>query len=209
MRLRDGSTDILKRIEQAGSRDTTVSKARPIDAPSRITGKNSPLLVGRPQVVTLPGRQSANMVPLSEDSTAAIFRFHAADAEQVIRVMIAAASADGVVDERERRRIADYLSDAGSTPAEMSYANEQLRKPAMPHDFAGAVTSREVAIELYAAALLVAAEETPGNRAFQGSLASALQLEPKFVADLHAAWGMSPPVPVGPPDQPSSGLSPT
>lgn len=142
------------------------------------------------------------MSPLSEDSTAAIFRFHASDAEQVIRVMIAAACADGVRDERERQRLADYLTDAGSTPAELAFAEEQLQMPATAPDFARGAVSREVASELYAAALLIAAEETPGTRAFLAQLAGALQVDPKFVEDLHAAWDISPPAPVYEPDPP-------
>lgn len=202
MRLRDDSADTVKRIADAGAQKSSVYKTRPIDAPSRVAAINSSVLVHRPQAVALPGRRSGKMLSLSEDTTAAIFRFHASDAEQVIRVMIAAACADGMVDEGERRRIADYLADAGSTPAELAYAEDQLRRPATAQDLARGVASREVASELYAAALLIAAKATLGTRAFLGRLASALRLEPKFVADLHAAWGISPPVPVEESDQP-------
>lgn len=196
MRLRDDSADTLRRIAQVDAREAAAYKTRPIDALSRVAAVNASLLVHRPRAVALPGRPSAKMLPLSEDTTAAIFRFHASDAEQVIRVMIAAASADGVVDEHERRRISDYLAGAGSTPAELAYAGDQLRRPATAQDFGGGAMSREVASELYAAALLIATEATPGTRAFLGRLASALRLEPKFVADLHRAWRLSPPDPV-------------
>ena len=79
---------------------------------------------------------------------------------------MAAACADGVIDEHERQRIADYLADAGSTPAELAYAEEQLRRPATAEDLARGAMSREVASELYAAALLVSEAATPGTRDF-------------------------------------------
>src|SRR5688572_24874557 len=129
MRLRDDSGGTIKRIAKAGARETTVQKARRIEAPPAVTARNPSVLVHRPQAFALPGRQAAKMLPLSEDTNAAIFRFHASDAEQVIRVMIATACADGVVDEHERRRICDYLADAGSTSDELAYAEDQLREP--------------------------------------------------------------------------------
>lgn len=202
MRLRSESADALNRIAQIDAGDSAAYGTRRIDAASGVKAIESPAPLQRPRAAALPGRRSGRVLPLSEDTTAAIFRFHASEAKQVIRVMIAVACADGVVDDRERRRIADYLTDAGSTPAEMAYAEDQFRRPAAPQDLARGAASREVASELYAAALLIAAEATPGTRAFLGRLASALRLEPKFVANLHAAWGISQPVPVQESDQP-------
>lgn len=131
--------------------------------------------------------------PLSEDTTAAVVRFRAADAELVIRAMIAAAAADGEIDERERRRIVGYLRDSGGTPAELDFAERETQHPTAPEDLARSVGSREIAVEIYAAALLVTAATSPETRAFLSRLAAALQLDPKFVAGLHAAWGDPPP----------------
>jgi len=196
MRLRDDSADALNRVAQIDARDSAIYRTRRIDAAARVKAINSLLPLYRPRAVALPRRRPESVHSLSEDTTAAIFRFQAAEANQIIKVMVAAASADGVVDAGERRRIADYLADAGSTPAEMAYAEEQLRHPATAQDAARGTTSREAASELYIAALLVAAEATPGTRSFLGRLATELPLEPKFVDDLHAAWGIWPPAPV-------------
>lgn len=194
MRLRDDSAEALRRIAQTDARETALSRIHRLDAPTAVAAIRSSMPMRRPEAVALPGRQSGKALPLSKDTTAAVFGFHASGAKQVIRVMMAAACADGVVDEQERRRIADYLADAGSTPEELAFAEEQLHRPVVAEDLARGVTSGEMARELYAAALLVSQTATPGTQAFLGRFASALRLEPKFVADLHAAWGNPPPV---------------
>lgn len=203
MRLRNDSTDALNRIAQFDARDSAAYRTRRTDAASGVKAVDSSVPPLRPRAIALPGRQSEGVPSLSEDTNAVTFRFQASDANQIIKVMIAAASADGVVDEDERRRIADYLKDAGSTPEEMAYAEDQLRRPATAEDAARGAHSQEAAIELYAAALLIAAEASPGTRAFLGCLARELRLEPKFVADLHAAWAIWAPADLGPvPDHP-------
>jgi uncharacterized membrane protein YebE (DUF533 family) len=136
--------------------------------------------------------------PLSEDTTAALVQLKAIDAETMVRAMIAAAAADGEIDNREESRILRYLRDAGATPAEYAYAKAEMQRPASPDELAANVSGTEAAVEIYAAALLATQAATPGGRDFLARLATALTLPTDFVADLHASWGDPAPLPARP-----------
>ena len=143
-----------------------------------------------------PHRPPANAAaPLSEDTEAAIFAFHAMDAGSMIRAMVAAAAVDDETSRvQENRRILAFLRDAGASPGQIEFAQSQMQHAATVVDLARGVTSHETAVEIYAAALLATNGATPETRRFLGDLAGALKLDPGFVADLHAQWGDPPPL---------------
>lgn len=188
--------DLLSRLIRATARDSGAHRTGKIRALARVSAVGS---VASSRAARQPTRVAAvdppddAMVPLSEDTTAAVVRFRAADAELIIRAMVAAAAADCDIDQSEVRRIASHLRDSGSTAAELEFVEQETQHPSAPEDLARGITSREIAVELYAAALLVTAATTPGTRAFLARLSQALGLEAKFVAELHAAWGDPPP----------------
>lgn len=186
--------EMLYRIVRRAGLDSAVyrtGKIRALSAVSAVASAAASRPARRPSKGATP---RAAPTPLSEDTTAAVVRFRAADAELVIRTMIAAAAADGEIDVSEARRIVTYLRDSGGTPAKLAFAERETERPAAPEALAQAVVSRETAVELYAAALLVTAATTPGTREFLARLARALKLDPQFVAGLHTGWGDPPPL---------------
>ncbi|MBV8165307.1 MAG: DUF533 domain-containing protein [Alphaproteobacteria bacterium] len=138
-------------------------------------------------------RRPGSETPSLDDEEAVRVDFHAADARLIIRTIIAALAASGETLEQERRHVLAYLHDAGSTPAEIAFAEAELRHPAAVEEITGPVASRETAVEIYAAALLATKAASESSRAFLARLAAGLNLEPEFVRDLHAKWDDPPP----------------
>ena len=107
------------------------------------------------------------------------------EAMTLIRAMVAAAQADGSVDPDERRRIIDGLTEAGADQEERDFILAELDRP---HDFDAivkAVHTREMAEEVYGAALLAIEVDTEAERWFLRNLAARLSLDDATVAALH------------------------
>lgn len=126
---------------------------------------------------------------LADDTTSGLVRLRFADAETIVRTMIAAAAADADPEDRDNRRVLRHLREAGATPAEYAYAEAEARHPASADDLAKDVADQETAMELYAAALLATEGTTPPARRFLAQLAQALDLPFDFLSELHASWG--------------------
>lgn len=103
-----------------------------------------------------------------------------------IKAMIAAAAADGRIDNAEQAKIIGGLKQAGvDAEAEEFLANE-LNNPASVTDLAGAVTTPEEAVQLYTAARLAVEPDTRGEQQFLGALAGALGIDAKLAAHIDA-----------------------
>lgn len=120
--------------------------------------------------------------------------FHPAQASQtelpvvILRTMIAAALADGHVDDVERAAIGAKLSEDGAPlDAAESFLSEELANPATVEEIASEVTAPEAAAEVYIAALLAIDADNTAERAFLARLAAALKLDPALLPHLEAA----------------------
>jgi uncharacterized membrane protein YebE (DUF533 family) len=102
----------------------------------------------------------------------------------MLKAMIAAAKADGHMDERERELVQAELGRIGADDATRRWVDDELRRPIDPADVAAAATTPEQAAELYLASLLVVDETTTMERAYLDELARQLQLAPALRADL-------------------------
>ena len=102
----------------------------------------------------------------------------------MLKAMIAAAKADGHMDERERELVQTELGRIGADDATRRWVDDELRRPIDPADVAAAATTPEQAAELYLASLLVVDETTTMERAYLDELARQLQLAPALRADL-------------------------
>ena len=113
------------------------------------------------------------------------------DAVRYVRAMIAAATADGHMDDSERSRILQGLSQAGIDPDTSRWLERELGDPADVEDLAAGITAPEKGAQVYAAARLAIEPDTIQEREFLRQLASALDLEPGLVAQLDdAATGL-------------------
>jgi uncharacterized membrane protein YebE (DUF533 family) len=104
----------------------------------------------------------------------------------VMRAMIAAAAADGRIDEAERARILGTLKTAGIDEQGVQVIEAELDHPASASDLAAAVKSPETAVQVYTAARRIITPNTVEERVFLAHLSAALGLEPKTVAQIDA-----------------------
>lgn len=103
----------------------------------------------------------------------------------VMRSMIAAAHADGHIDERERARIFERIDSLDLGPAEKGLLFDELRRPLGIDELAAAAGTPELAAEVYAAALLTVDGTEPVSRAYLGELAERLSLPTSLIVELH------------------------
>lgn len=107
----------------------------------------------------------------------------------LIRAMIAAAAADGLIDADERAGILDRARNLGDDAETVQFLQAELNAPV---DIAELVaqTPRSLSSEVYAAALLAIELDTAQERAWMDDLAQRLGIEPALRADLHRQLGL-------------------
>ena len=104
-----------------------------------------------------------------------------------IKAMIAAAAADGRIDDAEQAKIIASLKQGGvDAEAEEFLANE-LNNPATAEDLANAVTSPEEAVQVYTAARIAIEPDSAGEKQFLGQLAAALGIDAKLASHIESA----------------------
>lgn len=104
----------------------------------------------------------------------------------LIRAMIAAAKADGHIDTEEQRRIFAHINTLELGPEEKAFVVDELARPLDLDAVVRGATSKETAIELYAASLLAMDPDNPAERGYLAMLAGRLELEPDLVEQVHA-----------------------
>ena len=109
-----------------------------------------------------------------------------AHSQAMLKARIAAAKADGHMDERERGLVEAELHRLEADPALRAWVDAELRRPVEPAEVAAAARGPEMAAEMYLASLLVADDTTTMERAYLDALATALALPPGLKADLEA-----------------------
>jgi uncharacterized membrane protein YebE (DUF533 family) len=104
-----------------------------------------------------------------------------------MRAMIAAASADGVVDEAELARITAGFQQAGHSAEAAAFIKQELAKPATVAELAAACTSPEIAMQCYTAARVAIEPHSDGEKKFLADLAAALGMDAALVQHVDAA----------------------
>ena len=134
-----------------------------------------------------PGAQlAASAAPRPEDVAAVTSE----EGERLaLRAMIAAAKADGQIDEEEMDRILGHMNADDVTAAERQFVLDEIRKPLDPSDLAKDVRNPAQAAEVYAASLLAIDVDSEAERAYLRNLAAALRLDPGVVSFLHRTTG--------------------
>jgi uncharacterized membrane protein YebE (DUF533 family) len=117
-------------------------------------------------------------------------RLPAPQAEQhsraILKALVAAAKADGHVDERERQLIEEELGKLAQDAELQAWLHTELNKPLDPADVARAASTPEMAAEMYLASVLMVDEEHFMERAYLEELARQLQLPPALKGELEA-----------------------
>jgi uncharacterized membrane protein YebE (DUF533 family) len=104
----------------------------------------------------------------------------------MLRAMIAAAKADGHMDERERGLVEAEMARHSTDASTQQWLQAELRKPVEPADVAAAAASPEMAAEIYLASVLVADDTSTMERAYLNALAHQLKLTPELQQALEA-----------------------
>lgn len=104
-----------------------------------------------------------------------------------IRAMVAAAAADGRVDQAEMAAIMGNLKQAGLDAAAEEFMAGELNRPATPDELAAACQSSEQAVQLYTAARIAITPDSGAEKQFLATLADRLGMAPELAAHIDAA----------------------
>ncbi|MBA6116118.1 MULTISPECIES: tellurite resistance TerB family protein [Pseudomonas] len=113
-----------------------------------------------------------------------------AEAEQhsqaVLQALVAAAKADGHIDERERALIEGEFTRLDSDRALQQWLHAELNKPLDPAEVARAAQTPEMAAEMYLASVMMVDQENFMERAYLDELARQLRLDPALRQELES-----------------------
>jgi uncharacterized membrane protein YebE (DUF533 family) len=129
----------------------------------------------------------ASPVPATPTSFAALpAPQQEAHSRAMLKALIAAAKADGHMDEREQGLVHAELQRIEADAATRAWVDTELRRPVEPAEVAAAASGPEMAAEIYLASLLVVDQTSTMERAYLDALATELRLAPSLKADLEA-----------------------
>jgi uncharacterized membrane protein YebE (DUF533 family) len=95
----------------------------------------------------------------------------------ILSAMIAAAKADGHIDDAEQQRIFGKLDELALDTEAKAFVIDELRKPLDIDALVAKATSPEIAAEIYAASLLAIDPDDAAEQAYLAMLASRLKLD--------------------------------
>lgn len=104
----------------------------------------------------------------------------------MLTAMIAAAKAEGRLDERELGLLEAELGRLEADPVQRRWVEEEVRRPLDPTAVARAATSPAIASEMYLASLLIADDTSFMERAYLDELARQMKLTVDLNAELEA-----------------------
>lgn len=106
---------------------------------------------------------------------------------KLVRTMVAAAMADGSLDESEQQRIVGQLSQDALADEDATWLENELANPATPKELAANISSQHEAVEVYAAARVTIDPDKQEEKVFLTNLAEALALPVDLVAQVDQA----------------------
>ena len=104
--------------------------------------------------------------------------------QAILKALVAAAKADGHIDERERGLIEGEFVKLDNDQQLQHWLHAELNKPLDPADVARAARTPEMAAEMYIASVMLVDEEHFMERAYLDELAKQLKLDPALKAEL-------------------------
>ncbi|MBW2016141.1 MAG: tellurite resistance TerB family protein [Deltaproteobacteria bacterium] len=114
------------------------------------------------------------------------------DAVLLIRSMIAAANADGMIDEEERGRILEKLKTIDLSPEEHAFIVRELLSPCDLDTIVHGVKSPEMAKQVYMVSLMAIEVDTDAERDYIRELGQRLGLDEAARAEIHRELGVAP-----------------
>lgn len=133
-------------------------------------------------------QQQGAVSPSASESPQTVDRLPPQQAEQhshaILQAVIAAAKADGHIDERERQLIDAEVAKLSQDPQLLQWVDRELHQPLDPAAVARAAQTPEMAAEMYLASLLLVDEQNFMERAYLDELARQLRLDPALRGEL-------------------------
>lgn len=107
------------------------------------------------------------------------------DAVLLIRAMIAAANADGVIDVQERSRILEKLKSVDLSEEEHQFIVHELLEPKSIQEIVASVKNPEFSRQVYTASILAITVDTDAEKKYLSDLAQRLGLDARTVESIH------------------------
>ncbi|QHG65871.1 tellurite resistance TerB family protein [Pseudomonas putida] len=102
----------------------------------------------------------------------------------ILRALIAAAKADGRIDEQEEQLIYAEIKRQADDPQLQQWLDEEVNKPLDAAEVALSAKDPAMAAEMYLASVMLVDDQQDAERAYLDELASALQIDPTLQVHL-------------------------
>ncbi|MDH4560833.1 tellurite resistance TerB family protein [Pseudomonas sp. BN411] len=102
----------------------------------------------------------------------------------ILRALIAAAKADGRIDEQEKQAIYTEISRHTDDPQLQEWLDEEVRRPLDAADVAQSARDPGMAAEMYLASVMLVDDQQAAERTYLDELAYQLRLDPELQAHL-------------------------
>ncbi|RAS30655.1 MULTISPECIES: tellurite resistance TerB family protein [unclassified Pseudomonas] len=102
----------------------------------------------------------------------------------ILRALIAAAKADGRIDEQEEQLIYAQIKRQTNDPQLQQWLDEEVSKPLDAGEVARSAKDPAMAAEMYLASVMLVDDQQDAERAYLDELASALQIDPTLQVHL-------------------------
>ena len=102
----------------------------------------------------------------------------------ILRALIAAAKADGRIDQQEEQLIYAEIKRQTSDPQLQQWLDEEVSKPLDAAEVARSAQDPAMAAEMYLASVMLVDDQQAAERAYLDELASALQIDPTLQVHL-------------------------
>ncbi len=98
----------------------------------------------------------------------------------ILRALIAAAKADGRIDEAEKHMISTEIGRHTDDPQLQRWLDDEVAKPLDPNEVAQSATDPGMASEMYLASVMLVDDQQDAERNYLDELAAALQIDPEL-----------------------------
>lgn len=102
----------------------------------------------------------------------------------ILRALIAAAKADGRIDEAEKQMISTEIGRHTDDPQLQQWLDDEVAKPLDPAEVAQSATDSGMAAEMYLASVMLVDDQQDAERSYLDELAAALGIEPDLQVHL-------------------------
>jgi uncharacterized membrane protein YebE (DUF533 family) len=98
----------------------------------------------------------------------------------ILRALIAAAKADGRIDDAEKHMISTEIGRHTDDPQLQRWLDDEVAKPLDPNEVAQSATDPGMASEMYLASVMLVDDQQDAERNYLDELAAALQIDPEL-----------------------------